>query len=95
MTVYYDKDGVYVADGRLKFGNRVLPTTSSNRGGDTILAGAGFNGVEIKRSGLFSPTFQVVISYYHPADKPDEVVWSTKNEQDALQIADAIKRVLG
>lgn len=95
MTVYYDKDGVYIADGRLDFGGRVLRTKSSNKGGDTILADAGFHSVYVKRAGLLSPSFQVVIRFYYPQDKPDEIVWTTKGEQDAYAIASAIQEVLG
>jgi hypothetical protein len=72
----------------------VLPTKSSNKGGDTILADAGFHSVYVKRSGLLSPSFQVVIRFYYPQDKPDEIVWTTKSEQDAQAIASAIQDVL-
>ena len=64
MTIYYDKDGVYIADGRLDFGGYVLCTKSSNKGGDTILADAGFHSVYVKRSGLRSPSFQMGIRFY-------------------------------
>lgn len=95
MTVYYDKDGVYIADGRLDFDGHVLRTKSSNKGGDTVMADAGFHSVYVKRAGLLSATYQVVISYYHPQSKPDEVVWTTQSKQDAHDIANAIQAVLG
>ncbi len=95
MTVYYDKGGVYIADGHLDFSGRVLRTKSSNKCGDTILADAGFHSVYVKRAGLLSPSFQVVMRFYYPQDKPDEIVWTTQSEQDAHAIASAIQEVLG
>jgi len=98
MEIIYNKNGVLITSGpaaTIRFGSRELSTTSSQRGGDTILRHKGFHDVFVKSEGFFSSNYQVVLSYYYPEGTPDEIVWTTSDQQEANEIAATVKHVLG
>jgi hypothetical protein len=98
MEIIYNKNNVLITSGpaaAIRFGSRTLPTTSSQRGGDTILRDKGFHDAYVKSEGLFSTKYHVVLSYYFPEGAPDEIVWTTSDQSVANEVVAAIKQVLG